>query len=160
MFRLDVMGSSPQGEWGAATGYPELWMLPIYRCSIPPSKQVGWGPGQPGLVPNLEVCGPACGRGLELDDPRGPFQPKPLCDSINTSKSMWWKKSEMGRINGGEETAKREENKSILIIAWQLQLNNPKLKLSIFVTHCMNDVCTLEPLKYLNREEMKWTATS
>lgn len=54
----------------------------------------------------------------------------------------------------------QKEEKSILIIAWQLQLNNPKLKLSIFVTPCMNDVCTLEPLKYLSREEMKWTATS
>ena len=27
--------------------------------------QVGWGPGQPGLV----LSGPACGRGLELHDP-------------------------------------------------------------------------------------------
>jgi len=27
--------------------------------------QVGWGPGQPGLVPDLEVGGPACGRGSE-----------------------------------------------------------------------------------------------
>ena len=24
--------------------------------------QVGWGPGQPGLVLNVEVGGPACGR--------------------------------------------------------------------------------------------------
>ena len=30
--------------------------------------QVGWGPGQPGLVLNVEVGGPACG-GLELRDP-------------------------------------------------------------------------------------------
>ena len=28
--------------------------------------QVGWGPGQPGLVLNVEVGGPACGGGLEL----------------------------------------------------------------------------------------------
>jgi len=27
-------------------------------------SQVGWGPGQPGLVPGLEVGGPACGRGV------------------------------------------------------------------------------------------------
>ena len=27
--------------------------------------QVGWGAGQPGLVLNVEVGGPACGRGLE-----------------------------------------------------------------------------------------------
>jgi len=26
--------------------------------------QVGWGPGQPGLVLNVEVGGPACGRGV------------------------------------------------------------------------------------------------
>lgn len=74
-------------------------------------------------------------------------------------EKMWQKKLEMGRTNGGEETGKKKK-KSILIIVWQLQLNNPKLKLGIFVTHCMNDVCTLEPLKYLSREEMKWTATS
>jgi len=43
--------------------------------------QVRWGPGQPGLVLDLEVGRPACGRGLELDDPWGPFQPKPFCDS-------------------------------------------------------------------------------
>jgi len=34
--------------------------------------QDGWSPGQPGLVPDLEVGGPACGRGLELDDPWNP----------------------------------------------------------------------------------------
>ena len=26
--------------------------------------QVGWGPGQPSLVPDLEVGGPACDRGI------------------------------------------------------------------------------------------------
>ena len=26
--------------------------------------QVGWGPGQPGLVLNVEVGGPACGIGV------------------------------------------------------------------------------------------------
>ena len=31
--------------------------------------QVGWGPGQPGLVFHVEVGGPACGGGLELRDP-------------------------------------------------------------------------------------------
>ena len=31
--------------------------------------QVGWGSGQPGLVLDLEVGSPACGRGLELHDP-------------------------------------------------------------------------------------------
>ena len=33
-------------------------------CSIPGGvqAQVGWGPGQPDLVPDLEVGGPACDR--------------------------------------------------------------------------------------------------
>ena len=30
--------------------------------------QVGWGPGQPGLVLNVEFGGPACGGGLEVHD--------------------------------------------------------------------------------------------
>jgi len=30
----------------------------------------------------VEVGGPACGGGLELHDPWGPFQPKPFCDSV------------------------------------------------------------------------------
>ena len=39
-------------------------------CSIPGGIQgeVEWGPGQHGLVPDLEVGGPACSRGLEFDD--------------------------------------------------------------------------------------------
>ena len=47
-------------------------------CSIPGGVrgQVGWGPGQSGLLTDLEVGGPACGRGLELDHPWGPFQLK------------------------------------------------------------------------------------
>jgi len=44
--------------------------------------QVGWGPGQPGLVLDVEVGGPSPGRGLELDDPWGPLQPKPFYDSM------------------------------------------------------------------------------
>ena len=44
--------------------------------------QVGWGPGQPGLVPDLEIGGPACGRGLELADLWGLFQCKPFYDSM------------------------------------------------------------------------------
>ena len=27
--------------------------------------QFGWGPGQPGLVPDVEVGDPSCGRGVE-----------------------------------------------------------------------------------------------
>ena len=40
-------------------------------CLIPGGVQgqVGWGPGQPGLVLNVEIGGPACGRELELHDP-------------------------------------------------------------------------------------------
>jgi len=36
-----------------------------------PEGQRGWGPGQPGVVLNVEVGGPACGRGgrLEIHDP-------------------------------------------------------------------------------------------
>ena len=36
------------------------------RCPIPGGVQgqFGWGPGQPGLVLNLNVGGPACGRGV------------------------------------------------------------------------------------------------
>ena len=32
---------------------------------------------QPGLVPDVEIGGPACGMGLERDDPWSPFQHKP-----------------------------------------------------------------------------------
>ena len=37
--------------------------LPGCGCPIPGGVQgqVGWGPGQPGLVLNLEDGGPACG---------------------------------------------------------------------------------------------------
>ena len=40
-------------------------------CTVPGGVQgqVGWSPGQLGLVLNVEVGGPACGRGLELHDP-------------------------------------------------------------------------------------------
>ena len=39
-------------------------------CLVPGGVQgqVGWGPGQPALVLNVEVGGPACGGGLELHD--------------------------------------------------------------------------------------------
>jgi len=51
-------------------------------CPIPGGVQghVGWGPGQPGLVLDMEVGDPARGRELELGDPRRPFQPKPFND--------------------------------------------------------------------------------
>jgi len=42
-----------------------------YGCPIPEGveDQVGWSPGQPGLIPDLEVGVPACRGGLELFDP-------------------------------------------------------------------------------------------
>jgi len=43
-------------------------------------SQVGWGLGQSDLV--LDPGNPACGRRLELDDPSGPFQPRPFYDSM------------------------------------------------------------------------------
>jgi len=35
-------------------------------CPVPGGiqGQVGWGPGQPGLVVDMEVGGPACSRGV------------------------------------------------------------------------------------------------
>jgi len=56
-------------------------------CFIPGGvqDQVGWGPGQPGLVSDLQVGGPACGRELELDDRWGPFQPKPFSDPMKAN---------------------------------------------------------------------------
>ena len=39
-------------------------------CPVPRGiqDQDGWGLGQRGLVPDLEVCGPTCGTDLELDN--------------------------------------------------------------------------------------------
>jgi len=45
-------------------------------------------PGQPGLVFNGEVGGPACGRGLGICDPSGLFQTWPFCDSVILSADM------------------------------------------------------------------------
>ena len=52
-------------------------------CPVPGSVQgqVGWGPGQPGLVLNGEVDGPACGRGVG-----DPFQPGPFCEAVYEKK--------------------------------------------------------------------------
>jgi len=46
------------------------------ECPLPGSfqGQDGWGSEQPGLVGGV----PAYGRGLELGDLQGPFQPKPF----------------------------------------------------------------------------------
>jgi len=40
--------------------------------------QAGWGFEQPGLEGGV----PTCSGGLELDDLKGPFQPKPFYDSV------------------------------------------------------------------------------
>jgi len=40
---------------------------------------------QPGLVPDVEIGGPACGMGLERDDPWSPFQHKPFYDDQGRS---------------------------------------------------------------------------
>ena len=49
-------------------------------CPLPGSiqGQAGWGFEQPGLVGGV----PAYSRGLELDDLKGPFQPKLFYDSV------------------------------------------------------------------------------
>ena len=38
----------------------------LERAAIPErvQDQVGWGPGQPVLIPDLEVGGPTCGTGV------------------------------------------------------------------------------------------------
>ena len=64
-FRLDMRGKYYESgevlEQAAqrVCGYP-----------IPESvhDQVGWSPGQPGLVLDMEIGGPACGGGLKLHD--------------------------------------------------------------------------------------------
>ena len=45
--------------------------------------QVGWGPGQPDVVLDLEADNSAHSRGLELD---GPFQPKAFYDYVSLDK--------------------------------------------------------------------------
>ena len=62
--RLDVRGKLlREREWGGAEQLPRE---AVDAPSIPGGVQgqVGWGPGQPGLVWNVEVGGPACGRGI------------------------------------------------------------------------------------------------
>ena len=66
--RLDVRGKffTESGE--------VLQQLPREGVDAPSNPggvqgQVGWGPGQPGLLLNVEVGGPACGsRELEIHD--------------------------------------------------------------------------------------------
>ena len=57
------------------SGISDLTIYLGYQVMDAPSTpggvqgQVGWGPGQPGLVLHVEVGGPACGGGLELHGP-------------------------------------------------------------------------------------------
>ena len=68
-------------------------------CLIPGGVQgqVGWGPGQLGFIPDLEVGGSAVSEELEHDDPWGPFQPKPFYDSnVATFRAFisWWRREQ------------------------------------------------------------------
>ena len=78
-----------QGEVLTESG-EVLNRLPNGGCPVPGGvhSQAGWGPGQSDLVLNLAVGKPACGRGLELGDPWGPFQPKPFYDSGLQGKTV------------------------------------------------------------------------
>jgi len=62
---LDVRGKLLTERVGRCwNSCPErLWMsIPSIRGGV--EGQVGWGPGQPGLVGNVEVGGPVCGGGV------------------------------------------------------------------------------------------------
>ena len=62
---------------GLAAGLPRL-SLQIGLLEVPSSQgQAGWGCEQPGVEGGV----PAYSRGLERDDLRGPFQPKPFYDN-------------------------------------------------------------------------------
>lgn len=65
----------PSLDFQGCLGALSLWveMFPAQRScgsTVPGSVrgQVGWAPGQPGLVPHLVIGCPAQGRGLEVDD--------------------------------------------------------------------------------------------
>ena len=63
-------------QWGCA--------CPLPGGSI--QGQAGWGCEQRGLEGGGEISLPIAG-GLELDDLKGPFQPKPFCDSMILEKA-------------------------------------------------------------------------
>ena len=72
---------------GLAAGLPRL-ALQIGLLEVPSSQgQAGWGCEQPGVEGGV----PAYSRGLERDDLRGPFQPKPFYDNplINHVLQRW-----------------------------------------------------------------------
>ena len=69
--------------WGAGTGCPEwLWMHCTWRCS-----RTGWmGPWTSWSSIKCGGWWPYLwwrwGRGVEIHDPWGLFQPRPFCDSV------------------------------------------------------------------------------
>ena len=89
MFALNIiceqLGFKSCSRWdraGNGNRVPPIHLYPFILWMLCPRP--GWmSPGQPGLVPDLEVGVPACGTGLELDDPWGPFQLQPFYDSLS-----------------------------------------------------------------------------
>jgi len=63
--------------------------------------QAGWGFEQPGLEGGV----PAYSRGLELDDLKGPFQPKPFYDSVILSSCLWMLTAKL-TVTSGKVTLK------------------------------------------------------
>ena len=86
-FRLDVRGSSLPGDGEVLEQLPRE---AVDAPSIPGGVQgqVGWGPGQPGLV-NGEVGGPAWQGGwrfMILEVPSNPGHSVILCDHVKINK--------------------------------------------------------------------------
>ena len=92
-YRLDIRGSSLLWEWWGAEQLPrEAVDAPSIAGGV--QGQVGWGPGQPGLVWNVEVGGPACSGGwsfMILEVPSNPthFMMLWFYDSIWYSFPSW-----------------------------------------------------------------------
>ena len=57
---LNLLRATVQHICSAPFPFPSA----IGSLPLPTQGQVKWGPGQPGLVSNVEVDGPACGMGV------------------------------------------------------------------------------------------------